>query len=66
MKIGQRVETSHGGGVIYDKEYYRKTANGGEYRVGVKHDIYPSDLSVGLYKNEVVYYFPREVQTCSR
>lgn len=53
LKIGSRVETPHGEGVVEDIEHYNRI-DGGTNRYGVRLDVSP-------FPFPVAYYWPREV-----
>ena len=54
-KRHQKVMTPDGKGKIYCFEDFRN-----DYRIGVKHDIFPAHKP-RMYKNNVLYYFRKEV-----
>ena len=53
MKIGDRVKTKDGEGIIVDVEHYNRL-NGGINRWGIK-------LDVDRYSHPTVYYFENEI-----
>jgi len=58
LKIGARVKTPYGEGVVKTQE-----VNGNHEatnRVGVLHDTFPSDIP-RMYKDDVMYFFSHEV-----
>ncbi len=59
IKVGQSCQTPDGPGVVQAIEWF---GNGdADYRLGVEHDIYPANRVPGFYRDDVLYYFPREV-----
>jgi hypothetical protein len=59
LKIAQRCNTPDGPGVIMAKERY---GNGDmDYRLGIKHDVYPVTRPPRLYRDDILYYLPHEV-----
>lgn len=60
-EIGKRCMTPDGVGTIVARERF---GNGDrDYRVGVKHDVYPPRRIPGMYRDDELYYFLREVST---
>lgn len=60
LRIGQTCQTPDGIGVVRAKEPF---GNGpADYRLGVKHERYPEHRTKGLYRDDVLYYFPRELE----
>jgi len=57
MKIGQRINTVDGMGEIIKKEFY---GSKDDYRVGVKHDIFPIGFHK-IYTDDIMYYFKKEI-----
>ncbi len=57
FNIGARCNTPDGEGVIVAKEFFGK-----DYRLGIKHDVFPANRQQGFYTNEVLYYFRHEVR----
>ena len=58
MKIGQRVKTEYGLGIVVDKEYFRND----EYRVGVKLDNFKGNSYADLFKTNILYFFKNEIE----
>jgi len=64
MEIGDRVNTPHGIGTIMDVEEVSNQAKNVKYktgRFGVKHDFFPTVLYGKMYRSNIIYYFPREI-----
>lgn len=62
MRINQRVTTLHGVGTIIKKEFF---GSGNDYRVGVKHDVFPADMP-RMYTDDILYYFRYQVQVINK
>jgi hypothetical protein len=60
LTAGNRCKTADGFGVVVKVAPYGNAAS--SLRLGVKHDVYPKNRVAGLYKDDVLYYFPHEVQ----
>ena len=54
MKIGDRVITENGAGVIKVKE---NDTN----RFGILHDTYPKNIPTGMYTDNIMYYWRKEI-----
>ena len=54
----KRVKTPDGIGTIKVSEIF---SGRGEYRIGILHDTYPKNRIKGMYKDNILYYFLREV-----
>ena len=60
MKKGQKVITPHGIGTYIEKEYFGNRDC--DYRIWVRHDIFPENFTKGLFKDDILYYIIDEVK----
>lgn len=57
LKVGDKVQTKHGPGVIVKLE----TVSDFHPRFGVKHDVKAKGFS-----DEILYYFKNEIKLCQK
>lgn len=58
--MGQRVKTKLGIGTILEKESPYNAR--GDYRVGIKYDVFPENKPRHMYKDDILYHPTYEVE----
>ena len=58
MEIGNRVTTDDGIGTIKTIDLPESV----NYRFGVLHDVWPNRYDPEAFKDNLLYYFPRELK----
>ena len=58
MEIGNRVTTDDGIGTIKKRDLPESV----NYRFGVLHDVWPNRYDPEAFKDNLLYYFPRELK----
>lgn len=62
MKVGNKINTVDGNGIIIKIETFGTNYSSQWHRYGVKFDTCPNGIDIKLYKDKILFYYPKEVR----